>query len=68
MRDHTFSFAFRTLGMAVSGTVAVEPTRVRLAAALPLAAAFFKGTIEEHSTANLPRPAGVSSPLRISLK
>jgi hypothetical protein len=46
-QDHTFLFAFRTLGMAVSGTVAVEPARVRLAANLPLAAMFFKRAIED---------------------
>jgi hypothetical protein len=45
--DHTFSFAFRALGMAVSGTVAVEPKQVRLAASLPLAAMLFKSAIEE---------------------
>jgi hypothetical protein len=45
--DHTFSFAFHALGMAVSGTVAVEPSRVRLDAHLPLAAMFFKGAIED---------------------
>jgi hypothetical protein len=45
-QDHTFSFSFQALGMAVSGTVAVEKERVRLAAKLPLAAMFFKGAIE----------------------
>ncbi|MEN6405546.1 MAG: polyhydroxyalkanoic acid system family protein [Thermoguttaceae bacterium] len=45
--DHTFSFGFKTLGMAVSGTVAVEPECVRLAASLPLAALLVKGAIEE---------------------
>ncbi len=44
--DHKFTFAFKALGMAVSGIVAVEPERVRLDAKLPLAAAFFKGMIE----------------------
>jgi hypothetical protein len=44
--DHTYSFAFRAMGMAISGTVAVEPNRVRLAAELPLAAMFFRGAIE----------------------
>ncbi len=47
-RDHTFSFAFRVLGMAVSGTVAVEQERIRLAANLPLAAMFLQGVIEDH--------------------
>lgn len=45
-KDHTFSFAFQTLGMAVSGSVAVEGEKVKLNADLPLAAAFFKGAIE----------------------
>ena len=45
-RDHTFSFGFHALGMAVTGTVAVEEARVNLVAQLPLAAAFFKGAIE----------------------
>jgi hypothetical protein len=46
-RDHTLSFAFRAMGMAVSGTVAVEPDQVKLEAELPFAAAFFKGAIEQ---------------------
>ena len=46
-RDHSFSFAFRVLGMAVSGTIAVEQERVRLATDLPLAAMFFKAAIED---------------------
>jgi hypothetical protein len=46
-RDHTVSFAFRVLGMAVSGELAVEERRIRLAANLPMAAAFFRGAIED---------------------
>jgi predicted NBD/HSP70 family sugar kinase len=46
-RDHTLSFAFQAMGMGVSGTVAVEPSQVKLKADLPLAAAFFKGAIEQ---------------------
>jgi hypothetical protein len=46
-QDHTLSFAFQTMGMAVSGHVAVEPNKVKLDADLPLAAAFFKGAIED---------------------
>lgn len=45
--DHTFSFGFKAMGMAVSGTVAVEPQKVSLAADLPFAAMLFKGTIEQ---------------------
>jgi hypothetical protein len=46
-RDHTFSFGFSVLGMKVSGEVAVEPQNVRLSADLPMAAAMFKGMIED---------------------
>jgi hypothetical protein len=46
-RDHTLSFAFKALGFAVSGTVAIERECVRLAAALPLSLMFFKGAIED---------------------
>jgi hypothetical protein len=44
--DHNFSFAFQALGMAVSGTVAVEHESVKLAAQLPMAAMLLKGPIE----------------------
>jgi len=47
-QDHVFSFGFKALGMAVSGTVAVEPKQIKLAAQLPLAAMLMKSTIEEH--------------------
>jgi hypothetical protein len=46
-RDNTLSFAFQAMGMGVSGTVAVEPSEVKLNAELPLAAAFFKGANEQ---------------------
>jgi hypothetical protein len=44
--DHTLSFGFKAMGFAVSGTVLVEDALVRLRANLPLAAMFFKGSIE----------------------
>ena len=54
--------------MAVSGTVAVEEKRVRLATDLPLAAMFFKAAIEDRirqevgtllsGTAKSPLPPG----------
>ncbi len=47
-QEGTFSFAFKALGMAISGTVGVEPQQVRLALHLPLAAMLFKGAIEQH--------------------
>ena len=46
-RDHTFSYGFKVLGMAISGTIAVEEKMVRLATDLPLAAMFFKAAIED---------------------
>jgi hypothetical protein len=46
-RDHTFSFGFHALGMAVTGTVAVEDAVVKLVTQLPLTASLFKGVIEE---------------------
>jgi hypothetical protein len=44
---HTLTFAFQALGMAVSGTVAVEQKVVKFVAELPFAALLFKRTIEE---------------------
>ena len=46
-QDHTFSFGFHALGIAVTGTVAVEEKKVQLVTNLPLAASFFKGLIED---------------------
>jgi hypothetical protein len=46
-QDHTFSFGFHALGMAVTGTVAVAEKNVKLTTTLPLAAAMFKGAIEK---------------------
>jgi predicted NBD/HSP70 family sugar kinase len=46
-REHNLSFAFKALGMAISGTVAVERECVKLAATIPLSVMFFKGAIED---------------------
>ena len=46
-KDHTFSFSIQAMGMAVSGTVAVEQKAVKLAAELPFAAMMFKRSIED---------------------
>lgn len=40
------SFGFKVVGMKVSGTLTVDDSAVKLAAALPFAAMMFKGTIE----------------------
>jgi hypothetical protein len=39
-------FSFSAMGFALAGTLAVTPTHVRIAGALPLAASFFKNRIE----------------------
>ena len=46
-QDHTLSFAFRAMGLAISGNLAVEPHTVRLRASLPLAILVFKSVIEK---------------------
>lgn len=51
--ENTFRFGFRTFGMEVTGTVAVEDAAVEVAADLPLAAMLFKGRIEDQIRAEL---------------
>jgi hypothetical protein len=46
-QEHTLTFGFRALGIAVGGTVAVEPAQVTVDAELPFAAMLFKGAIEQ---------------------
>jgi hypothetical protein len=52
-RDHTLDFGFRAMGMAVSGTVAIETDQVRVEAELPFAATLFKGAIEQRLRAEV---------------
>ncbi len=51
----TFSFAFKTVGMKVQGTVTVEAAAVKLDAQLPLAAMIFKGKIRQRIREELDR-------------
>jgi hypothetical protein len=51
--DHTFSFDFTTLGMAVSGTVEVGEAHVKLDAELPFIATLFRGAIEQRISEEL---------------
>lgn len=44
---HTLTYSFKTFGFTIAGTLAVEPSEVKLNAKLPLAAMMFKGRIEE---------------------
>ncbi len=46
-KDHTFFFNFKALGMAVGGTVAVEPQRLVLDAQIPIAAMLLRRAIED---------------------
>ena len=41
------SFEFRAAGMPMSGTLLVQETHVHVSGQLPLAAAFFRGRIEQ---------------------
>jgi len=45
-RGNTGEFSFSAMGFSVSGTLAVNPSEVKLSANLPFAAMFFKGRIE----------------------
>ena len=46
-RESTLEFAFTAYGMAIQGTMVVEEAEVRVAGTLPLAAALFRGQIEQ---------------------
>jgi len=43
---NTCVFSFRAMGFAVSGTLVVDASEVKLSGILPLAASFFRGKIE----------------------
>ncbi len=46
-RETTLEFAFTAYGMAVQGSMFVEEAAVRVEGTLPLAAALFRGQIEQ---------------------
>jgi len=46
-KDSTLNFSFATFGFKVSGVVDVEPHQVKIQGTIPLAAAMFKGKIEQ---------------------
>lgn len=46
-KGHTFFFAFKVLGMAIDGSVAVEPEKIVLEAKIPFAAMLAKRAIED---------------------
>jgi hypothetical protein len=45
--DDRLQFSFKAAGLAISGTMLVEETAVQVSGPLPLAAAFFRGRIEQ---------------------
>ncbi len=53
--DHTFSFSVKTMGVGVSGSIAVAPARVAVDLNLPWAAMLFKRTIEDRLRQELER-------------
>ncbi len=52
-QENELAFGFSAVGMKIAGTVAVEPSNVRVHAELPFAAAMFKGIIEQRIRAEL---------------
>jgi hypothetical protein len=56
--ENRLDYSFRTFGMKVSGVVEVQSTQVALHADLPLAAAMFKGKIEQEIRTTLERVLG----------
>ncbi len=45
-RGNILDYAFKTMGMKISGTLDVQPDSVKVVTQLPLAAVMFKGMIE----------------------
>ncbi|HZL90914.1 MAG TPA: polyhydroxyalkanoic acid system family protein [Pirellulaceae bacterium] len=60
-RETTLEFAFTAYGMAIEGTMVVEEAEVRVAGTLPLAAALFRGQIEQTIRGELVRILGSPS-------
>jgi putative polyhydroxyalkanoate system protein len=46
-------YAFKTMGMKISGTLDVQPDSVKVVTQLPLAAMLFKGMVEQQMRENL---------------
>jgi len=52
-QGHVLDYAFKTMGMKVSGKLEVEPDSVKVVTQLPLAAMLVKGMIETQIRENL---------------
>lgn len=60
-RETTLEFAFTAYGMAVQGAMIVEEAHVRVEGTLPLAAALFRGQIEQTIRGELVKILGSAS-------
>jgi hypothetical protein len=54
-QGNVLSYRFSVLGAAISGTVAVEPSEVRVIAEVPFTAMMFRGVIEKQLREELTR-------------
>ena len=52
-RDNSYAFSFGVLGMAINGSVVVEPSEIKLAAHVPLLALPFRGAVEKKAREEL---------------
>jgi putative polyhydroxyalkanoate system protein len=50
---NVLDYAFKTMGMKISGTLEVQPDSVKVVTQLPLAAMLFKGMVEQQMRDNL---------------
>jgi hypothetical protein len=51
--DNVLDFSLTTLGLTIKGSLTVEEAAARVAGQLPLAAAFFRGQIEQQIASEL---------------
>jgi hypothetical protein len=56
--ENSGTFSFKTYGFNVKGSVAVEPSEVKVEGDLPFAAMMFKGKVEQTIRENLTRLLG----------
>ena len=54
-QGNVLSYGFKTFGIAIKGTMDVQPTEVKVDADLPFAAMMFKGRIEQELKTTLAR-------------
>lgn len=57
--DNVLNFGFKTFGMRIDGSIAVEPEKLIVTGELPMTAMLFKGKIETEMRDKLNRLLGV---------